>query len=61
MVSPANRATTRRAALGRLLTARYAGRVLDSMTKGHTGSSNRAAKGARIVKPRDSSHHNSGL
>ncbi len=43
----------------RLLTARDAGRILDSMTKNHTGSSNRAAKGARIVKPRDSSRHNS--
>jgi hypothetical protein len=31
------------------------------MTKVCTGLSNRAAKGATIVKPRDSSNHNSGL
>ena len=36
-------------------------RILNRMTKVCTGLSNRAAKGATIVKPRDSSHHNSEL
>jgi hypothetical protein len=36
-------------------------RIEDAMAKGGTESGNRGAKGAKIVKPRDSSHYNSGL